>query len=55
LQELTLNPAAQVESAIHVKMHGMTTNTLAGTLGSPPKAMLIQQLAQSPVLRMAWD
>ena len=32
----------------------MTSNTLAGTLVAPPKAMLIQKLSKSPVFPMVW-
>ena len=39
-----------VELVIQVRTHGMTANTLAGAPVVPRKAMLIQQLAQSPVL-----
>lgn len=41
-----------VDSAFHVRTHGMAAHTLAGVPGSPPKAMSIQSLVQSPV--SAW-
>ena len=44
-----------VESAIHVRTHGMTANTLVGAPGSPAESNVIKQLAQLPVLRRAWD